>query len=595
MTTRRAARLAPILATLAIAAVALSSGASDAATPRIPASRMMPVSEIREGMTGVGYSVFQGTTIDSFTVTVLGILRGYRPGANLIMARAQSPVLDKTGIQAGMSGSPVYVNGKLIGAVSYTWGFLKEPIAGITPIEEMLTILPGPGGPPRDSEDRFGSLGAPVSPEAEAAGGRPIATPLSLSGFTPEAIRFLDPWLKERGFIAVPGGGQEAGGSCDSLVPGSALAVSLIQGDLSAAAIGTVTYRDGDRVLAFGHPFLSMGWVEFPLTAARIHLIMASTQISNKVGSPTVTCGTLIADRTTGVAGTIGAAPDMIPVAVAIQGSGGRSRRFHFEVARGRYLTPALVSSAVVSAISEALYDTGVSTVRWDLSYFMNGGARTIRAGDRFITTSPLSGVGETVGQTLTILLGDRFRPSRLDSAAVTVQVEDGVNDAALIGIRATPATVAPGEWVDVELTYRPTAKPIETRRTRIQVPPGTPEGEITVRVCDGQETERWEMARAPERYQPETFDQLAGLIERSRRLDHLYVQLYRAAGGAVVGGREISQAPSSVLQVLGGDGKSGETSTTKGATLAEESLTMDRIVHGCESATINVAADRRR
>lgn len=595
MTTRRAARLASILAALSIAAVPLPSDVARAAAPRIPANRLMPVSEIREGMTGVGYTVFQGTAIDSFTVTILGILRGYRPGADLIMARAQSPVLDRTGIQAGMSGSPIYVNGKLVGAVSYTWGFLKEPLAGITPIEEMLSLLPGPGGPPADREDRFGALGAPVAPPAEAAGARPIATPLSLSGFTPEAIRFLDPWLKERGFVAVPGGGQEPGGSCDSLAPGSALGVSLIRGDLSAAAIGTVTYRDGDRVLAFGHPFLSMGWVEFPLTAATIHLIMSSTQISNKVGSPTATCGTLIADRSVGIAGEIGAAPDMIPVTVAVEGTGGRKKHYRFEVARGRYLTPALVSSGVVSSISEALYDTGVSTVRWDLAYYMNGGKRTIRGGDRFITTSPLSGVGETVGQTLTILLGDRFRPSRLDSAAVTLQVEDGVDDAALIGIRAYPATVAPGEWVNVELTYRPTAKPVQTQRTRIQVPAGTPEGEITVRVCDGQETERWEVGRAPERYQPETFEQLARLIEDNRRLDHLYVQLYRAAGGAVVGGREISQAPSSVLQVLGGSGKSGETAATKGATLAERSLAMDRIVHGCESATITVAADRRR
>jgi len=595
MTTRRAARLAPILTALSIAAVALSSGVTRAASPRIPASRLMPISEVREGMVGVGYSVFQGTTIDSFKITILGVLRGYRPGADLIMARAESPVLDKTGVQAGMSGSPVYINGKLVGAVSYTWAFLKEPMAGITPIGEMLDLLPGPGGPPDDREDRFGSLGATVPPPAEAAGAQPIATPLSLSGFTPEAIRFLDPWLKERGFVAVPGGGQEPGGSCESLVPGSAIGVSLIRGDLSAAAIGTVTYRDGDRVLAFGHPFLAMGWVEFPLTAATIHTIMPSTQISNKVGSPTITCGTLIADRSVGVAGTIGAAPNMIPVTVSVQGTGGRSKHYRFEVVRGRYLTPALVSSAVVSSISEALFDTGVSTIRWDLAYYMNGGKRTIHAGDRFITTSPLTGVGETVGQTLTILLGDRFRPSRLDSASVTVQAEDGVDDAALIGIRVSPTTVAPGDWVDIEMTYRPTAKPVLTRRTRIRVPVGTPEGEISVRVCDGQETERWEIARAPERYQPETFEQLARLIEDNRRQDHLYVQLHRAAGGAVVGGREISQAPSSVLQVLGGAGKSGETAATKGATLAEETVKMDRVVHGCESATIDVAADLRR
>jgi len=579
-----------LLAAFLLVAASTLGAAAWAATPRpIPAALTMPVSDVREGMVGTGYSVFSGTRIDTFRVDVVGVLKGYRPGFDLIMAKVTGPVVDQTGVQAGMSGSPVYIGGKLVGSVSYTWSFLKEPMAGITPIDPMLSLLPPAGAKPPSIEDAFGTLGAPQGAAADAGGAKPIATPIALAGFTNEAIRYLEPWLSERGFVASPGGANLPGGSCDSLRPGSAIGVQLVRGDWSAAAIGTVTYRDGDRVLAFGHPFLAMGWMELPMTAAKIHTIMSSQQISNKIGSPTVTCGTIFADRSVGIAGTMGPSPAMIPLTVSIRGTGGRLKEYHLEVARSRYLTPALVSASVVNSISEALYDAGNSTVRYELALHMNGGARTIRKQDSFLSSAPVSGLGETVGQSLTLLLGDRFRPSRLDSARVDVRVEDGIDQAILMGIRVSPASIVAGDSLDVDLTFRRPGKIVETRRVRVRIPPSAPVGELTVRVCDAGETEKWEMQRAPEKYQPETFDQLADLIEADRASDRIYVQLYRAAGGAVVGGREISQAPGSVLNVLGSAPKGGESAITKGATLSETSIRLGRVVNGCETATVTV------
>ena len=579
---------------IVLSGISVGASAQAAFPPAIPASATLPVSQVKEGMTGVGYSVFAGTQVDSFSVTVLGVLKGYRPGFDLIMAKASSPIIDRTGVIAGMSGSPVYIGGKLIGAVSYTWSFLKEPMAGITPIDQMLSLLPKDGAVPPDGEDAFGTLGAPQAPAGEEGGAKPIATPIALAGFTDEALRYLDPWLTDRGFVASPGGATEPGGSCDSLRAGSAVGVQLVRGDWSAAAIGTVTWREGDRVLAFGHPFLAMGWMELPMTAAKIHTIMSSQQISNKIGSPTATCGTIFADRSTGIAGRVGETASMIPVKVAIDGSGGRARRYNLEVARSRYLTPALVSATVVNSISEALYDAGVATVRYDFALYMNGGARTIRHDDVFVSTAPVSGVGETISQSLTLLLGDRFRPSRLDSVRVNVAVAEGIDEAALVGIRVAPAAIVAGDSLDLDLSLRRSSKVVETRRVRIRIPPSLPPGDITVRVCDASETERWEMQRAPERYQPETFDQLANLIEEDRPSDRLYVQLYRPAGGAIVGGREISQAPGSVLQVLGSSPKAGESATTKGATVSEISVPLGRVVRGNESATVTVIPGNR-
>ncbi|HEY6050679.1 MAG TPA: SpoIVB peptidase S55 domain-containing protein, partial [Thermoanaerobaculia bacterium] len=253
-------RILPLV--LILAGLACGSPAR-AATSNQTTPAIFPVDSVRTGMVGVGLTVFEGTRIDSFPITILGVLKGQRPGATLVLARAQGAYLERTGIIAGMSGSPVYINGRLLGAVAYTWAFSKDPVGGITPIGEMLDLLPTGGTPPsEDTEGRLGSLDAePGNALSDPTAARPIATPLVLSGFTSDAIAYLDPWLRERGFVAGPGGGSVPGISCESLVPGSAVGVQLIRGDWSASAIGTLTYRDGDRVLAFGHPFSGMGWV----------------------------------------------------------------------------------------------------------------------------------------------------------------------------------------------------------------------------------------------------------------------------------------------------------------------------------------------
>ena len=548
-------------------------------------------------MTGYGLSVFRGTQVDSFPMTILGVLKGNRPGADLILARARGDFLERTGIIAGMSGSPVYIGGKLIGAVSYTWAFTKDPVAGITPIGEMLTSLrPTPEEKPEPSDARYGALDLPpgeISPTSGEA--RPIATPLALSGFTPEALRYLDPWLKEHGFVSAPGGGTSDGGSCDSIVPGSAVGVELVRGDMNATAIGTATYRDGNRVLAFGHPFYALGRVQLPLTAATIHTIFASQQISTKVGSATRTCGTLVAVRSVGIAGEIGGSPSLIPVTVSIRGPQGRDRDYHFEIARSRSLTPGLAAATIVSSISEALFDVGLSTTRYDLTYSLNGGKRLLKRGNAIVGPAPLAGAGDDVSQTLFLLLINRFESVRLDSLRADISVEDGLDQATLTSIRVEPTMAAPGESVQVELSIRPARSKPETRRVTLRIPPGTPPGDLMIRVCNGPETDKWERDRAPETFEPQNLDHLLGLLSRERRGDQMFVQLYRDVRGMTLRGGEISQTPPSILDVLGGGTKSGDGAPVKGATLVEIPMSMGRVVTGCEQKTVTVFPYRAR
>jgi hypothetical protein len=593
----RALRLSPRRFLLSVVSLMLAIGAgpSFAATP-LRAGRLgtLPADSVKAGMTGYGLSVFRGTSVDSFGLTILGVLKGNRPGADLILARAKGDFLEKTGIIAGMSGSPVYIGGKLIGAVSYTWAFTKDPIAGITPIGEMLSSLGStPDRPEKDlesSDARYGALDLPPGTTSPVPGeARPIVTPLALSGFTPEALRYMSPWLDEHGFVSAPGGSASDEGSCDSIVPGSAVGIELVRGDMSATAIGTATWREGNRVLAFGHPFYALGRVQLPMTAATIHTIFASQQISTKVGSATKTCGTLVADRSVGIAGELGPSPSMIPLHVAIHGPQGRERRYNFEIARSRSLTPGLASATIVSSISEALFDVGLATTRYDLTYWLNGGKETLRRGNAIVATAPLSGAGDDVAQTLFLLLVNRFEPVRLDSLRADIAVEEGLDQATLTSVRVRPTMAAPGEEVEVELSLRPTRQRAETRVVKIRIPDGTPPGDITVRACNGADTDKWERERAPETFEPQSMDHLLGLLSRERRGDQLFVQLYRESKGVTVHGGEISSAPPSVLDVLGGGTKAGESGPVKGVTLTEVSVPIGRVVGGCEQTTLTV------
>ena len=585
----------PLAALLALAFIGSTASSGEAAS-RAPSQEPFPVEAVRPGMTGYGLSVFEGTRVDSFPITILGVLKGYRPNANLILGKASGAFLERTGIIAGMSGSPVYMDGKLLGAVAYTWSFTKDPVCGITPIGEMLRLLPTPDSPGWNDERRLGAVEWPSPVDGlDPAGARPIATPLILSGFTPEAVRYLEPWMKERGFVVSPGGGETPGASCDAIVPGSAIGVELVRGDWTAAAIGTVTYRDGDRLLAMGHPVTGMGYVQFPLASATIHTIFASQQISTKVGSPSQPCGSVSSDRVSGLSGEIGRVPSMIPVRVTIGGTGVKARTYRFEVVRSRLLTPSLIGSAVVSSISETLYDAGYATVRYDIAYSLNGGKTTVRRGNSILTQSPVAGVGDEVSQPLTILLSDHFGSATLDSVRVSVVASIGLEAMKIADVRVRPAFVAPGDSLEVEISLQRGSGQEEIRRVRVRVPPQAPEGELTVRVCDGDETERWERDRAPDLGQPETFDQLIGIFASERRRDRVYVQLFRAGSGTTVGGGEISQPPPSFLGVVGTDPKGGATGVTKGATLAERFLEIGAVARGCETVKVNVVPERRR
>jgi hypothetical protein len=330
----------------------------------------MPIDEVRAGMVGDGTSVFEGTTRERFKAHIIGVLENViGPRRSLILARLEGGPLAKTGVIAGMSGSPVYVDGRLIGAVSYSLGaFPKEPIAGITPIDEM-TDMAAPGAPrlaaarvsfefplshdgmAESLRRAFESTAFALQPDGvrEVSGSgmaqwstglRPIATPLAVAGLDRAALHVLSTFFRDTGFVpvaaATAGGTAPPNTSSEPLQAGDAVGVSLVSGDLALGATGTVTLVDGNDVYAFGHPFYNLGPTAFPMTRAWVHTVLPSMATSVKLASLGEVLGTIQQDRATAIAGTLGPAPALIPLQIALEGARGQRRSFRLNVVDDR-------------------------------------------------------------------------------------------------------------------------------------------------------------------------------------------------------------------------------------------------------------------
>src|SRR5436305_3611067 len=365
----------------------------------------MPLSQVRKGMRGYGVTVFEGTRLDRFDVEILGVLNNIGPGQDLILAKVDSAVIQRAGVIAGMSGSPIYIDGKVIGALAYSWQFSKEPVAGITPIDQMLKIAESGGArtagltaarisagdflkamTERRTDELFAKMQnglAGATPASTMSGAKPIAVPLSLSSFAPETITRFAPWLDSMGFVAVPSGSSSNGAATPAPIqktpfqPGDAVGAVLINGDFNVAATGTVTVVDGDQIYAFGHPFLDMGEVSFPMAKSEIITVMPSLASSFKFASTGAIVGAFKQDRANGIMGTVGKSADMIPIDLTVDGSG-PVKNYHVNIVRHSQLSPLILAMAADSVVANAQRAAGERTVMLESEIKLKGFAQPI-------------------------------------------------------------------------------------------------------------------------------------------------------------------------------------------------------------------------
>lgn len=530
----------------------------------------MGVDELAAGQRGWGLSVFRGSEPERFEVEILGVLRELQPGISFVMARLTGAGLEQTGVIAGMSGSPVYVDDRLVGAVAFAWPFSHEAIAGITPIAAMRGIesaAPWPGGAasprPRSLAEIVArelpaeSLGEAVSRLAgpQAAGAR-AALLWGAAGFADRTVAELAQWLPglaAGGSLPLAGRSAGAGGGGDAtaaLGPGGSVAQVWIDGDLRLAATGTVTERAGDRILAFGHPVTALGDARMPMASAEVVTVLSRSLASFKLANLGPVVGAFERDHAAGVLGRLGASAPTVPLAIAVGGPS--PRRFELRLAAVPALLPVLAAIGTLGSLDVAAPIGGLESV--DLRFLADlGGAGRLELRQSF--DGPNAGI-----QTVLYLLAVVDFLERNDFGAVDLQgLEVEVIPFAaprateLVGLHAERTRVEPGELVRLVLDLRPYRGDVVRRRLEVQLPEDLPAGRYTLLVGDGVSADAARLALEPE--QPVTLTQALDLLRSLGSARELAVIGVLAGRGLSTQGALLPRLPGSIRAIWSASG----------------------------------------
>lgn len=581
----------------------------------------MPLSQISKGMKGYGLTVFEGTKLERFDVEILGVLHNVGPGQDIIIGRVSSPVTDRAGVIAGMSGSPIYIDGKVIGALAYGWQFAKEPICGITPIAEMLKMARNDSGgesagsipavSPRISASEFVTALATGSTDKvferlatsfggrqalALAGARPIAIPLSLSSFAPETIQRFGPYLDQMGFVAVPSGSvstssaaaPSAAISKTPFAPGDPIGAVLLSGDFSVAATGTVTHVDGDHIYAFGHPFLDMGEINFPMAKSEIVTVLPSLASSFKMANTGEVVGALLQDRANGILGVVGDAAKMIPVELTISGSGG-DKTYHVSMVRNSQLSPLILAMATDSVVASGQKAAGERTVTLDTEIDLKG-LPPIRLREGWAGPQARQSIAPYIAVVAGYLMSNEFRDAEIEQVKLRLHHDDQVRTARLIEasvVMPDRGRIVPGDTVKV----RAVLKPFRGKRFEVmfdvKIPDNQPPGNAYLLVGSGTALNQVDFSLVPP--DPRTLEQVLAVLKRLRPSTDLMVGLYSTGEGAVTAGVYLPSLPPTINAVLSDDTSNAAQAIVRYHSIEHQAHPLGYIVDGALKIDLQV------
>ncbi len=608
---------------LAASAVALASDAHSN-------SNLMPLEDVHPGMKGYGLTVFQGSKPERFDVEILGLLDGMpNPKQSLIIARLSGPLVERTSVFAGMSGSPVYIDGKLVGAVAYAFPFAKEPIAGITPIKYMIQVFEQGGEEVRQSGQRvsFSTLMASASegvrftegarftpaptvqigPRAASAGAglapyvgqtiTPIATPVTFSGIPQSVVDMFAGDLKKAGIqpIAGVGGGSSLAPMVPfddtTLAPGTSVSAQLIRGDFTVDAAGTVTYRDDRQIYAFGHPFLSSGRAQWPMAESSVVTVVPNLNNSFKLAAGGNLVGSISQDRSTGIFGQLGEQPKMVPVRVRIHTSNNKVETYNFEVVTDAFLTPLLMKIALFSAISATERQIGNQTIKLSGHISIEGQPDVLLDNSFSAPNGAAFYAVSAVERPLAVLLNSGFDALDLRGVELDVTSSDSRSNGTLNRLWVDKTEVHRGEKLEIQAFARNDNGAEFVERIPLEIPADAPLGPLVVMVGDGASINQTDVStQAGADFTPKDLSQLVRAINKLKKNNRLYVKIIRSGTGAIVNSEVMPTLPPSVLATLGSERTSGGYTPLSIATLAEEELPPSQfIISGQQTITINV------
>lgn len=437
----------------------------------------MPVADVKTGMEGIAKTVLVGDTISTFNVKVLGIMKDKGPSGDLILAKFSGPVMDKTGgIAHGMSGSPVYINGKLVGAVAYGWGFADGTIGMITPIADMVKLWNIPYEKEMAHQWQDGQL-------------IPMGTPLMAYGFDRDALDYMAKKLPQYHYDMYDTAAANGDDVVKPLVPGGSVAALLVDGDLKLGAIGTVTYVDDDKVVAFGHPFLKHGSTNYFMHNSSIFTVVKSVESAFKLGSMGAEVGSVVEDRGSGIAGTVGRIHAGIPVRMVIRDlDTGKERTAYVKVIESSNMTPSLASTSLYTFLNKTLDRSGAGTAT--ISYTItprNTGIVPFTRKNMFYSADSISikSVDEFYN-VIDVLMNNRFIDYDISDITIHVDVMEDKKTAKIVDATASPVIVSPGDTISVNVKLYPFRGTPFTKEVLYTVPKDQPLGDAVLEVRGG-------------------------------------------------------------------------------------------------------------
>ncbi|MDQ6758736.1 MAG: hypothetical protein M3Z32_02580 [Acidobacteriota bacterium] len=561
---------------------------------------IFPLKDIRPGQHGTGRTVFSGNKIEDFQVEILGVLENMGPKQSVILARLSGGPLAQTGVLQGMSGSPVYIDGKLVGAVALAFTFAKDPIAGIRPIEDMLPL----GAPvPKQAQASAGlvRLPSPMRAAANSAWGgagalMDIATPLSFSGFTAGALEHFAPELRQIGLE--PRQGVSSGGHIPPklgdpslLHPGDMITVQLLSGDMSIGADGTVTAIDGKQIFAFGHRFLAVGGTELPFARANVITVLPNLSASFKISSALEWMGSITEDRSTSVYGELGRRAATVPLSITLHGARHSPFIYNMEMVNDRVLSPFIVQMAVYSAMEatertlgmgsfavhgEIRFGAGVPSLRLDNTY----------AGDFNVPLQAALGVSTP----LAYAMGSGFDALKIRGIALTIDASERKRIFQVDQIAVSKRDFRPGDTVELTVTLAGENGTELVRTVKYAIPAGASSGTLQFTVADASSTNLSEYQQLLSAA-PKSPTQLIAFLNSLRPNTNAYVRVSRTDPSFQVQGTELPNPPPSVgLALVKEQGPGAGNYLGRGSKVAEIEIdTGDAVVTGSKTVQVDV------
>jgi SpoIVB peptidase S55 len=571
-----------------------------------PKAAILAEEDVKAGMHGVAYTVFEGTQPEAMDVEILGVLRDMAgPKADVILARLGGKHVDYTGVVAGMSGSPVYIDGKLVGAIAYRIGeFSKEPICGITPAAQMLEInsmeksvssdVSQRGTPDKQAVSQTSGPGIPSNVDQQSPYEnllKPIDTPLVFTGFSPETLRLFAKDFASAGVMPVMGAGSVSNDKQpEPLVPGSAVSAILVRGDMNIAGTCTVTYIDDSHLLACGHPLMQSGNVDMPMTKATVLATLPSPQNSFKIVNSTETVGAFVQDRRAGIMGRFDRQPQMIPVTLTFNGVS-HPKTFHYEVLNNAKLTPAAMMATVFNAIQ------GINEYGEDTTYRLQGDISVLGYPELKVRNmyAPADGstptaydIALSIGEHFSRIFENPYETPKIEGVELNFNLVPDRRSARLETARTDVTEARPGDEITIETLLKPYRGESIVRNIQVKIPTSTPRGTLHILVSDGDTLDKMHRPSGPMSHHLDLGSTIA-LLNKEHANSDVYVSVLENNPQAMVEDKVMPTLPLSVMNVM--DGMRGtQDMIVVGESAVDEAATpVDYVVTGAQILTLNI------